>query len=394
MKFIVSLAGLFALGLSAQEPLLTFDEARRVPHYGSAYTAALWQWDFAPDARPIVVYNPDGSVATGLAEPNGEGNLGVLQAWTLQPNAAGVIVGVIDGPSGFHGSFVSSCLASPLDGVGAVGVAPGVTVLQRTYGGDTVTAARIGELVQAGATVINMSFGWSGRIYPSLTVAAMRDNPDVIFVVAGANSNWDIDAPGIYDALCQTGLPNVVCVASSTKADTRMNPAIWGQNVFGYAPGRRVVVEDYPWVPADAPFLSQGDEEFPELRAVFYESGSSFASPKVAGIVALLWAHYPEETTPQIVERLAAGCEQVAGLAGLSRHGRFNAYRSLLWARSPRLSIDRVNVYVSAGAGQSITVEKSTDLVNWVPVGAFVGTGWPEIVQPVGGGNYFFRVVQ
>ena len=386
-----------AVNALTNDPLLHFKAERRVQHTGTTYHINGWQWDYAPYTNAIVVYNSDGSEVPSLAEPNGVGNLGILDAWTVQPHASNQVVGVIDDTQIRHGLFVSGCIAAEGgDGSNTVGVARHVRLLQKDLGGDTVVSNRIWELVQEGATVINMSFGWTGRTYPVKTINAMRDHPGVIFTVAGANANLNIDDPAIFDSLCQCRLPNVVCVAASTKADQKMNPGIWGTNVFGYAPGRRVVVEAYPWTASNAVVslsFAEADEPRPELRgSVNYESGSSFSAPKVAGIIALLKERYPMETVPETLARLAAGCEQIGALAGLSRFGRFNAYRSLIFARAKYLTISPDGISAAGPPGSVSEVDWSPDLTTWTYFGSVTNDGFPHFLSPRLGEAGFFRV--
>jgi hypothetical protein len=62
-------------------------------------------------------------------------------------------------------------------------------------------------------------------------------------------------------------------------------------------------------------------------------SGASMACPFVAGIAALVWAHYPHEDAETIREPILRGATPIPSQYLLWRHGLVSAYRSLAIAR-------------------------------------------------------------
>jgi hypothetical protein len=113
----------------------------------------------------------------------------------------------------------------------------------------------------------------------------------------------------------------------------------------------------------------------PNYRAI---SGTSFATPNTAGVVALLLARYPTWTNQQIVDRLLATADDL-GSPGRDDHygyGRVNAYRAL------------------SGAAQTVSVPAADTLEpnNWLARAHFVASGkqYRPSNYPAGDADYFW----
>src|SRR5208337_4713255 len=158
--------------------------------------------------------------------------------------------------------------------------------------------------VDYGARVINMSFTTDAA--PRLQ-AAIQSATGVLFV-ASAGDNPKGGKPGrqlgtgptngVYP--CVWDLPNLVCVTSSTKKNELALGANFGPPVHLAAPGR------YIWSSAGT---SCGNK-----------SGTSFATPHVVGVAALLMCHFPNEAVDQIVVRLLKG-QDFPALHGKTKTG-------------------------------------------------------------------------
>lgn len=194
------------------------------------------------------------------------------------------------GPDAFHGSFVAGIIAAQRNNkIGIDGIANNVRVmaLRAVPKGDEYdkdVALAIRYAVDNGAHVINMSFGkeFSPQKHWVDEALAYAANNDVLVVKAAGNDAANIDEIVQYPSdILDNGneLNNVITVgALSSQFDLDMvgDFSNFGRkNVDLFAPG------------VDLISLYPNDK---------YDSGSgtSFASPVVAGVAALIWSYYPQ----------------------------------------------------------------------------------------------------
>jgi hypothetical protein len=114
----------------------------------------------------------------------------------------------------------------------------------------------------------------------------------------------------------------VISVSATQPEDEFSNWSSYGPKVDVSAPGSSVLTTNcYACTYADHDTWGTHT----------YISGTSFATPNVAGVVALLRAAYPAESPAQIVDRLVAGTDDLGFPGWDNRYGtgRVNALRSL-----------------------------------------------------------------
>jgi subtilisin family serine protease len=207
----------------------------------------------------------------------------------------------------FHGTTVAGVVGANSSEAGFLGVAPEAKIIPiraaELFGGfPTVPAVEaIGYAAARGADVINLSWG---RMMPTTAVAdAIADvlaaNPSLIIVAAAGNDGENrVGFPA--------GLRNVISVGASTLQGTRAPYSSYGPGLNLVAPGGNVrtgleggilstsgtggdqfwqgiAIPDQPWSPAQDP---RGN--------YVWTQGTSFASPAVAGVVALMLSADPE----------------------------------------------------------------------------------------------------
>ncbi len=170
---------------------------------------------------------------------------------------------------------------------------------------DAITCLCYAEMM--GVKVINCSFGstdWDDYLYVQMKKMSQHGT---IFVCAAGNaepglSPRDNDEYPFYP--CNYSVDTLVSVAASDENDALANFSYYGaQNVDIAAPGVNInstVLGTY---------------------GLDYKDGTSMATPHVTGALALLMAHYPGETSLQIIDRLYAAAEPVPALAGRVRTG-------------------------------------------------------------------------
>ena len=156
-----------------------------------------------------------------------------------------------------------------------------------------------------GAQIINLSLGGtSASITLQNAVDYAWSRNAVIIAAAGNNGN---DTP-LYPAACK----NVVAVSATTSTDTRPTWSNFGTYVDLSAPGANILT------------LS-GNSSYA------YTNGTSFSSPTVAGVVALMAATNTSLTNRVLVDTLLANCDDIGqtGYDVYYGHGRVQAARAV-----------------------------------------------------------------
>lgn len=260
-----------------------------------------------------------------------------------------------------HGTHVAGTIgAAGNNGIGVVGVnhsvrLMGLKFLDDSGFGDTADAvAAIEYAIDQGAHLSNNSWGGGGFSNALRDAIAAAGAANQLFVAAAGNdaSNTDtfVSYPSGYD------LPNIISVASSTRSETLSSFSNFGATTVDLAaPGSDI----YSTIPGG----SYG-----------WLSGTSMASPHVAGVAALLLAHSPGASPAEVKSWILDSADPVPAFSGLMVTGaRLNAAAALALAASPtgRIVLDRpayaclslvtVRVIDSDLAGSSsITVQLTT----------------------------------
>ena len=246
-----------------------------------------------------------------------------------------------------HGSHVAGIIgAERNNGKGVNGVANNVAIMsiRAVPNGDEYDkdiALGIRYAVDNGAKIINGSFGKSFSpnaqwVYDAIKYAASKD---VLFVHAAGNDGANLDdpnEPNFPNDQVNNGpeiSDNVITVgALAPKYGSEMLASFsnYGDiNVDVFAPGGEI----YSTVP-------DGKYE--------YNSGTSMASPAVAGVAALVWSQYPKLTASQVKKIIMqSGLEpktkvilggdnsKTGSLADISTSGKMvNAYNALIMAEA------------------------------------------------------------
>jgi len=217
-----------------------------------------------------------------------------------------------------HGTHVAGIVgAAGNNGVGVSGLAPQVTLMNAKVLGDNGSGYTSNILngvvwaVQNGAKVVNMSLGRDGACSQS-----ERDTMNWAFsqgvVVVASAGNSTLGSSGA-PANCD----NVISVASTTSTDARSSFSNYGTNVDVAAPGSSILST-----------VRSGDYS--------YFSGTSMASPYVAGLAGLLWSQNPNATAQSVVDRIRTTANPIAGTGSSWAWGRIDAAAALTgWGSTP-----------------------------------------------------------
>ncbi len=214
-----------------------------------------------------------------------------------------------------HGTHCAGTVAARGDnGIGVVGVnwvakIMPVKVLDDTGSGYNFDIYNgIIYAVSNGARVTSNSYGGGGA--SSLMASAIKTAQDagVLFIAAAGNESA---SSASYPAYYTKTYSNVISVASTESSDALSSFSNYGDGVDIAAPGGQIL--------STAP----GDQ-----YATF--SGTSMATPHVAGVAALLWGASPNKTMAQIRSAIVGQTDFVAGLQGkVAANGRVNVKKAL-----------------------------------------------------------------
>uniref|UniRef100_A0A7S1CV28 subtilisin n=1 Tax=Cyclophora tenuis TaxID=216820 RepID=A0A7S1CV28_CYCTE len=201
-----------------------------------------------------------------------------------------------------HGTHVTGTIAAAHNGLGAQGVAPNVDVfVVRVFdsnGGFAFSSGLVGaarQCQQAGARVINMSLGGSAFSPAEEQLLGRIVQSGILIVAAAGNSgpNAGFSFPASYQNIISVAaVDSNNVVASFSQQNRRVDLSGPGVGVFSTLPGN----------------------QFGLL------SGTSMASPHVAGVVALLWSFRPNASSGRIEQAL------LRSALDLGPSGRDNTY--------------------------------------------------------------------
>ncbi len=177
-----------------------------------------------------------------------------------------------------HGTHCAGIIgASFNNGLGIAGIAPGITLMPVRFigadgSGDLMGGAKsIDYAVMQHADVISASWGATvqkSEVMPILEAIERANAKGVAFVVAAANDGKDNDKTNVYPANAE--YDNVIAVAASGASDDKPYWSNYGRAMVHVA------------APGDNIFSSLPGNKYGNL------SGTSMATPLVAGLVALV----------------------------------------------------------------------------------------------------------
>jgi subtilase family protein len=248
------------------------------------WRAAVHVDTLTPPGPGVAVTLVDSGVSFGHQEFSGDGNLFALN--NQEPAPLG----------GVHGTAVASVVGAPVNGVGLVGIYP--TAVIRSYDaslGDGTRlpsadiAAGIITAARTGRSVINLSLG-SVQPDSAITAAISVAVREGSLVVAASGNSGLQGSPPSYPAVNA----HVLTVAATDRSDEPASFSSQSQWVDLAAPG------------VDIPVATALDNSYAS------ESGTSFASPIVAGAAAWLWTVRPDLDAGQVAQILRESARDVA----------------------------------------------------------------------------------
>jgi subtilisin family serine protease len=243
-----------------------------------------------------------------------------------------------------HGTHVAGTIGALGDnGIGVAGVNWNVRLMALKFigaDGSGTTADAIRALLYAtdeGAAVTNNSYGGDGFSQAFADAIAYADRARSLFVAAAGNSSASNDKSPQYPA--SYDVPNVVAVAATDSSDNRAWFSNYGvKSVDLGAPGDNV----YSTVP-------NGGYDF--------MSGTSMASPHVAGAAALAKAAFPSATGIGLKTLLLRTADPTPSLANVTTSGaRLDAGNAVHCAGAAQAWIESPAPGFVATVGDSVPV--------------------------------------
>eukprot|EP00438_Fugacium_kawagutii_P007972 Skav221217 [mRNA] locus=scaffold2467:174052:178680:- [translate_table: standard] len=179
------------------------------------------------------------------------------------------------------------------------------------------------------------SNSWGGGSYSQALVAAIQaaEEANQVFIVAAGNDGQDNEVSPMYP--CNYNLPNMICVASADQYGDLSEFSNWGTNVVHIvAPGSRIV----------STYLQNSYESL---------SGTSMATPHVAGVAALVLDRVPSLGPSVLKQVILDSAVRYAKFASkVSTGGLLNAHGALVMA-SP---FAWINMHGDDISGGTITI--------------------------------------
>lgn len=218
-----------------------------------------------------------------------------------------------------HGTHIAGTIgAVGNNGVGVAGVAwrariMALKFLDASGSGYTSDAVRaLNYAVARGAKVVNASFGGGGYDRAMATAVASARSRGVIVVAAAGNDGTNNDVNPIYPA--NYAGDNLVTVAATDRSDRLASFSNYGRTTVDVAaPGSGIY------------------STLPNGKYGSY-SGTSMATPHVAGALALVWDAHPTWTYKQVIAAVLNTADRVSSLSGKVATGRLNVARAIVYS--------------------------------------------------------------
>lgn len=207
-----------------------------------------------------------------------------------------------------HGSNVAGIIGMRANDYGYVGIAPDVKLMALKAGeslflSDSDILTCLNFAIEHGADIINMSFG-SKTLSPTMTLAYQRAASKAVLIAAAGNDGNDAAAALQYPAAC-SGVLGVMSYGSMKNADltnyTIDNGAL--SPFSNYDKTGKYYQIAAPGVEVAGPAPTGSTTGFT------FKTGTSQATPIVAGAAALYLSKYPDATPYQVKEAILSASD-------------------------------------------------------------------------------------
>ncbi|MCK4333798.1 S8 family serine peptidase [candidate division WOR-3 bacterium] len=262
-------------------------------------TETNWAWSLSTGSPDVTIALLDSGVDPD--HPDLEANL--VAGYNFLDNNAN------SADDNGHGTKIAGSAAAKIDNAtGIAGVAGNTSIMPLKVVNSMGSMARSEEInailyaADNGAQVINISARFSGPSTAEKASVEYAWNKG-LFLCASAGNDGCYD-PNHYPSAYE----HVMSAGASTQEDTRASFSNYGSNVDVYAPGKSV------WLTLMDGGYGTG-------------TGTSYASPQIAGLAALIWSAYPEYTNREVWDAIILGADTIDSDEG--KILRMNARKAL-----------------------------------------------------------------
>jgi serine protease len=244
-----------------------------------------------------------------------------------------------------HGTHVSGTIGAVGDnGLGIAGVNWNVRIMALKFldsAGSGTSANGAAATIYAadhGAVVSNNSWGGGPPEQVLEDAIAYAESKGMLFAAAAGNDGTNNDSAAFYPASYPSD--DLVAVAATDANDNLASFSNYGaKGVDLAAPGAGIV----------STVRGGGYQSF---------SGTSMATPHVAGAAALLKAHFPDATSYGMKALLMRSVDAKASLGGrVATGGRLNLFSAVSCANSPKVLLSAPADGFGAGVGDSVAIK-------------------------------------
>ncbi len=320
---------------------------------------------YACSPEPFVPYDPDYHYQWGPAA------IGADDAWSLVLGSEGVTIAIVDTgvdythpdiaenyiPGGYdwvngdtdpmddhgHGTHCAGIAAATIDnGIGIAGVAQVQILAEKVLnakGSGTTSAVAQGIIhaADSGADIISLSLGGTDPTSAQREACEYAWEKGCVIVAASGNS-------GVSSILYPAAFDTVIAVGSLNTGSTKSSFSNYGSGQELMAPGENI------------------HSTWPQNQYK-NSSGTSMATPFVAGVAALVKSRNPDLTNAEIRSVLAATADDLgaAGRDSVYGYGRVDAFRA-----------------VEAVSASTVATAESTASPAKIPCDTDGNPGWGE----------------
>ena len=342
------------LALVANDPLYLRDPYSGLGQWGLRVASVDRAWDLGMGSPSVIVATVD----TGV-DPNHPDLAGDLLPPVGMLSAANPGCGLSATDDNSHGTHIAGIIAAVANnGFGVAGVASGVKVLpikalDCTGSGDISDISRgIVYAADHGARIVNLSLGSPDDSFTLRDAVRYAQSKGALVIAAAGNcGQGGTNCNAVNDIWYPAAYPGVVAVGATNPDDTRAPFSTQASYVALSAPGVRIVST----TPTYATYLS--GKGLTQSYGIL--SGTSQASPFVAGVAALTLSQDPSLTAQALADRLRATADDL-GIPGTDPAfgiGRVDALRA---ASSPTGVFGAV--YDASGAPRTIAAGASASV--------------------------------
>lgn len=366
--FVKELAGFKIVNYAEKVPLdkkcLTPNDPSFGSQWGLNIIGATTAWNYFSAGSNIVIAIVDDAVErthsdlspnlwvntadpAGGGDNDGNGYVDDINGWDVGSNDNNPNPPSSSYDHGTHVAGISSARSNNSTGVASIGFSCKLMCIKATTTPTAITNGYDGIVYAAanGADVINMSWGGPGFSTTAQNVCTYAWNEGCILVAAAGNDDVSSQFyPAAYN--------NVISVAATNSSDQKASFSNYGA-----------------WIDISAP----GNNIYSTTVGNTYgnKSGTSMASPMVAGLVGLMWSLNPGMTKTDLINCLLTTADNISAMnpsyPGQLGSGRIDAAAAMACVsttlNNPPVA-DFVANYTTITAGGSVTF---TDLSTYTP---------------------------